>query len=66
MYSWVFLNKNLLIISRSVEVTGLIRFLGNNILFRFFTGMDFGGLLKFITNFKLLLVRNIGKLLITI
>ena len=51
MHSWVFLNNNLLIISRTVEVKVLIRFVSNNILFRFFTGMDSGGLLNFFTNF---------------
>ena len=60
------LNNNLLIISRTVEATDLTRFVGNSILFRFFTGMDSGGLLNFFTNFKLLLSKNTGKFLIMI
>ena len=66
MHSWVFLNNNLVIISRTVEATGLIRFVGDNILFRFFTGMDSGGLLNFFTSFKFLISKNTGKYLIMI
>ena len=66
MHSWDFLNNNLLTISRTVEQTGLIKFVGNNILFRFFTEMDSGGLLNFFKNFKLLPSKNTGKFLIMI
>ena len=38
MPSWVFLNNDLLIISRTVEETALIRFVSSSILFRFFSG----------------------------
>ena len=62
----IFLNDNLLIISRPVEVTDSIRFLGNKILFRFLTGLDSWGLLNLFASFRLFLSKNTGKFLITI
>ena len=67
MHLWVFRSNDLsLIVNRTVGATGLIRFAGTSILFRFFTGMNSGGLLYFFTNFTLLLSKNTGKFLIMI
>ena len=47
-------------------MTRLARLVGNNILFRFLTGMASSGLMNFFTNFKLPLSENTGNFLIMV